>query len=231
MTDISLLEKNLGYTFNNIGLLEKALIHPSFLNEKNVERIYSNQRLEFFGDSVLSLAVSEYIFTNLKTFPEGKLTELRAKVVCEDSLAKMARTLNVGDFLILGRGELKSGGQKRPSTLSDAMEAIIAAIYLDGGFDKAKEFVLSMLREDIDSYASTGEVVMNYKSHLQEHVQAKGLNVNYLLVDECGPDHAKTFKVCAVIDGKRYDIAEGTSKKKAEQEAAKIAYEELIKNL
>ena len=231
MTDISLLEKNLGYTFNNIGLLEKALIHPSFLNEKNVERIYSNQRLEFFGDSVLSLAVSEYIFTNLKTFPEGKLTELRAKVVCEDSLAKMARSLNVGDFLILGRGEIKSGGQNRPSTLSDAMEAIIAAIYLDGGFDKAKEFVLSMLREDIDAYASTGEVVMNYKSHLQELVQSKGYSVNYLLVDESGPDHAKTFKVCAVIDGKRYDIAEGTSKKKAEQEAAKIAYEELIKNL
>lgn len=231
MTDISLLEKNLGYTFNNIRLLEKALIHPSFLNEKNVERIYSNQRLEFFGDSVLSLAVSEYIFTNLKTFPEGKLTELRAKVVCEDALAKMARTLNVGDFLILGRGELKSGGQNRPSTLSDAMEAIIAAIYLDGGFDKAKEFVLSMLREDIDSYASTGEVVMNYKSHLQEYVQSKGYSVNYLLVDESGPDHAKCFKVCAVINGKKYASGEGTSKKKAEQEAARIAYEQLIKNL
>ena len=231
MADISLLEKNLGYTFSNVGLLEKALIHPSFLNEKNVERIYSNQRLEFFGDSVLSLAVSEYIFTNLKSFPEGRLTELRAKVVCEASLAKMANRLDVGSFLILGKGEIKSGGQNRPSTLSDAMEAIIAAIYLDGGFDKAKEFVLSMLKEDIDFYANGQELVMNYKSQLQEYVQSGGHSVSYQLVDEQGPDHAKTFCVCAIVDGKKFPECKGTSKKRAEQEAAKAAYEELIKNL
>ena len=231
MADINMLQKNLGYTFKDISLLEKALIHPSFLNEKNVERIYSNQRLEFFGDSVLSLAVSEYIFTHLTSFPEGKLTELRAKVVCEDSLAKMANRLNVGEFLMLGRGERMSGGGGRPSTLSDAMEAIIAAIYLDGGFEKAKEFVLSMLMEDIDAFAKSDEIVMNYKSHLQEYAQSIGYSVRYELLDEYGPDHAKTFKVCALVGDRRYSEGEGTSKKKAEQEAAKIAYNEIKKNL
>ncbi|MBO5007814.1 MAG: ribonuclease III [Clostridia bacterium] len=227
MSDIKNLEKNLGYTFKDISLLRNALVHPSYLNEKHVERIYSNQRLEFFGDSVLSLAVSEYIFKNLKSFPEGKLTELRAKVVCEESLAKMAASLDVGSYLVLGRGEIKSGGAKRPSTLSDAMEAIIAAVYLDGGFEEARKLVLTNLMEDINEFSRTGGFMVNYKSDLQELVQAKGMVLTYKVVGEDGPEHAKCFEVAAYIDGKEFSRGEGSSKKRAEQEAAKIAYQKL----
>ncbi len=229
MADIKLLQENLGYTFKDINLLEKALIHPSYLNERNVERIYSNQRLEFFGDSVLSLAVSEYIFTNLKSFPEGKLTELRAKVVCEKSLAKMARKLCVGDFLMLGKGERKSGGDKRASTLSDAMEAIIAAVYIDGGFESARELILSNLKEDIDAFAGGEDIAVNYKSRLQEFTQAKGISLSYELIGESGPEHEKTFEVCVVANGKRYPAGQGSSKKSAEQNAARNAYEQMSK--
>lgn len=229
MTDIKNLEKKLGYEFKDISILKNALIHPSYLNEKHVERIYSNQRLEFFGDSVLSLAVSEYIFTNLKYFPEGKLTEIRAKVVCEEALAKMAKKLCVGDFIVLGKGEKKSGGSSRPSTLSDAMEAIIAAVYLDGGFEAAKRLVLSNLSDDIDALAKADNIVSNYKSDLQEYVQSEGKELHYEVLSEEGPEHAKSFEVAAFVDGTMISKGKGTSKKKAEQEAARIAYLKLKK--
>ena len=229
MTDIKNLEKKLGYEFKDISILKNALIHPSYLNEKHVERIYSNQRLEFFGDSVLSLAVSEYIFTNLKYFPEGKLTEIRAKVVCEEALAKMAKKLCVGDFIVLGKGEKKSGGSSRPSTLSDAMEAIIAAVYLDGGFEAAKRLVLSNLSDDIDALAKADNIVSNYKSDLQEYVQSEGKELHYEVLFEEGPEHAKSFEVAAFVDGTMISKGKGTSKKKAEQEAARIAYLKLKK--
>lgn len=229
MTDIKNLEKKLGYEFKDISILQNALIHPSYLNEKHVERIYSNQRLEFFGDSVLSLAVSEYIFTNLKYFPEGKLTEIRAKVVCEEALAKMAKKLCVGDFIVLGKGEKKSGGSSRPSTLSDAMEAIIAAVYLDGGFEAAKRLVLSNLSDDIDALAKADNIVSNYKSDLQEYVQSEGKELHYEVLSEEGPEHAKSFEIAAFVDGTMISKGKGTSKKKAEQEAARIAYLKLKK--
>ena len=229
MTDIKNLEKKLGYEFKDISILKNALIHPSYLNEKHVERIYSNQRLEFFGDSVLSLAVSEYIFTNLKYFPEGKLTEIRAKVVCEEALAKMAKKLCVGDFIVLGKGEKKTGGSSRPSTLSDAMEAIIAAVYLDGGFEAAKRLVLSNLSDDIDALAKADNIVSNYKSDLQEYVQSEGKELHYEVLSEEGPEHAKSFEVAAIVDGTMISKGKGTSKKKAEQEAARIAYLKLKK--
>ena len=224
MADIKKLEEALGYKFRDISILENALVHPSYLNEKNLERIYSNQRLEFFGDSVLSLAVSEYIFKNLKSFPEGKLTELRAHVVCEKSLAKMARKLDVGSYLLLGKGEEKSGGACRASTLSDAMEAIIAAVYLDGGYESASTLVLTNLMEDINHYSADVDLVTNYKSQLQEYVQSKGKSLAYEVMSEKGPEHEKCYEVCAVIDGTKYPSAEGTSKKRAEQEAARKAY-------
>jgi len=227
MADIKELEKNLNYTFKDISLLKNALVHPSYLNERNVERIFSNQRLEFFGDSVLSLAVSEYIFTNLKSFPEGKLTELRAKVVCEESLAKMAEKLDVGSFLALGKGEIKSGGSKRPSTLSDAMEAIIAAVYIDGGVEKAKELVLSNLKDSIDSFSKSGDFMTNYKSELQELVQSRAMTLEYRVIRSFGPEHAKTYEVSAVINGEEVSKGIGSSKKRAEQEAAKEAYNSL----
>lgn len=228
MADIKILEKNLGYTFKDISLLKNALVHPSYLNERHMERIFSNQRLEFFGDSVLSLAVSEYIFKNLKTFPEGKLTELRAKVVCEESLAKLAENYDVGTYLILGKGEIKSGGAARPSTLSDAMEAIIAAVYLDGGFEEAKKLVLSGLEEDINEFSRTGKFMINYKSDLQELVQSRGMQLCYRVVGEKGPEHAKEFEVAAYVDGEEVSRGLGSSKKRAEQEAAKGAYKKLV---
>ncbi len=227
MTDISNLEQNLKYSFRDISLLKNALVHPSYINERHMERIYSNQRLEFFGDSVLSLAVSEYIFTHLTSFPEGKLTELRSRVVCEESLARMAERLDIGRYLILGKGEIKSGGNKRPSTLSDAMEAIIAAVYLDGGFDAAKKLVLDNLEEDIKEFSRTGDVATNYKSVLQELVQARGMVLTYAVVDESGPEHSKCFEVAAYIDGKEVSRGSGSSKKRAEQEAARFAYKQL----
>lgn len=228
MADIKELEKNLNYTFKDISLLENALVHPSYLNERKVERIFSNQRLEFFGDSVLSMAVSEYIFTNLRSFPEGRLTELRAKVVCEQSLASMAEELDVGSYLALGRGEIKSGGSKRPSTLSDAMEAIIAAVYIDGGYEAAKELVLSKLKEEIDNLSAGRDLIHNYKSDLQELVQSRGISLEYKVIRSFGPEHAKTYEVCAVINGKEASRGVGSSKKKAEQEAAGEAYKKLI---
>ena len=228
MADLKELEKKLNYTFRDISLLKNALVHPSYLNERNVERIFSNQRLEFFGDSVLSMAVSEYIFTNLTSFPEGKLTELRARVVCESSLAKMAQKLGIGEYLLLGKGENKSGGRQRPSTLSDAMEAIIAAVYIDGGFENAKKLVLENLSEDIDAFSKMG-VNTNYKSELQELVQSVGKTLEYKVISETGPEHAKCFEVCSVVDGKELATGKGSSKKKAEQEAARIAYE-ILKN-
>ncbi len=229
MTEIKQLQENMGYTFKDEDILKKALVHPSYLNEKRVERIYSNQRLEFFGDSVLSLAVSEYIFKNLKNYPEGKLTELRAKVVCESALAKMAKKLDVGKYLLLGRGERMSGGENRPSTLSDAMEAIIAAVYLDGGFESAREFVLANLKDEIDNLVKSGEDLENYKSQLQEYAQSKGIDITYKHLEEKGPEHSRIFSVCVVTQGKSYPVGEGTSKKRAEQEAARLAYKELKK--
>lgn len=223
MADIKELEKSLGYTFRDNTLLKNALVHPSYLNERNVERIYSNQRLEFFGDSVLSLAVSEYIFTNLKTYPEGRLTELRARLVCENSLAKMARKLNLGKYLELGKGEIKSGGRERSSTLSDAMEAVIAAVYIDGGYDCARKLVIDNLLSDIEEYTELNTVT-NYKSGLQELVQSRGMSLSYKVITETGPEHAKCFEVSALVDGKEIARGKGSSKKKAEQEAARLAY-------
>ena len=224
MTDIKTLEQNLKYTFKDPGILENALIHPSYVNEKQMARNFSNQRLEFFGDSVLSLAVSEYIFTHLKSFPEGKLTELRARVVCEESLAKMAEKLDVGSYLLLGNGEVKSGGNTRPSTLSDAMEAIIAAVYLDGGFEEARKLVLDNLLDDIKAFSTQDELSMNFKSVLQELVQSGGKTLSYEVVGESGPEHSKCFEVAAIIDGKEVSRGKGSSKKRAEQDAAKAAY-------
>ena len=220
MADINEFQKKLNYKFKDISVLKTALTHPSYLNEKKQDLIRSNQRLEFFGDSVLSMAVSEYIFTNLKSFPEGKLTELRSKVVCEGALAQMAEKLDVGSYLVLGKGEIKSGGNKRPSTLSDAMEAIIAAICIDGGFDEAKKFVLDNLSEKINSLALNGGYMENYKTELQELVQGKGMTVSYDVVNETGPEHAKEFEVAVFIDGKKTATGCGSSKKRAEQDAA-----------
>lgn len=220
MADINELQKNLNYNFKDISVLKTALTHPSYLNEKKQNLIRSNQRLEFFGDSVLSMAISEYIFTNLKSFPEGKLTELRAKVVCEGSLAEMAQKLDIGSHLVLGKGEIKSGGNKRPSTLSDAMEAVIAAVYIDGGFEAAKKLVLQNLSDKIDKLAENGGYMDNCKTELQELVQGRGGSVSYKVINESGPEHAKNFEIAVFINGEKTASGCGSSKKRAEQAAA-----------
>lgn len=229
MTDLHILEENLDYKFKNIKLLKNALTHPSYVNENNISRICSNQRLEFFGDSVLSLAVSEYIFLNLKSYPEGKLTELRAKVVCEKALAEMARNLKIGDHLILGNGEIKLNGADRDSTLSDAMEAIIAAVYLDGGFEAAKKFVIDNLADVIKSLTKHENKIHNCKSELQELVQKSNHSVSYRVISEKGPEHEKMFDIEVLIENKPLAHGQGASKKKAEQKAAENALKILSK--
>lgn len=229
MADLKKLEESIGYTFKDKSLLKKALTHPSYVNERNMDRIYSNQRLEFFGDAVLSVAVSEYIFLNLKSYPEGKLTELRAKVVCEKSLAVMARKLGIGKYLILGNGEIKTHGDDRDSTLSDAMEAVIAAIYLDGGFETAKRFVIDNMSELIEQLTENESGMHNCKSELQELLQKDYRTVTYKTLSEKGPEHSKVFEVAVMVNEKVIATGVGASKKKAEQNAAEKALRVLKK--
>ena len=213
------LEKNLRYKFKNENLLKTALTHSSYANE-NKTGLHSNERLEFLGDSVLSIVVSEFIFSNYPDLPEGKLSKLRASLVCEKTLCKFSKKLNVGSFLYLSHGEKNCNGANRDSILADAFEAIIAAIYLDGGFDSAKKFILSFVKQEIDN--SSILEYKDYKSLLQEIVQKnKGEKITYILVNETGPAHNRTFEIDARINSNTVWHGVGKSKKEAEQMAAK----------
>lgn len=214
------LEARLGYRFRNTGLLEHALTHSSYANEHRASGATSNERLEFLGDSILGLIVAEYLFRTHPDMPEGELTRTRAALVCEDSLYEVACTLELGDYLRLGKGEAAGGGRTRPSILADATEAMLAAVYLDGGFDAARgvvqNFILNKEREKA--------VDRDYKTSLQEHVQrTPGKNVTYRLVEEIGPDHDRVFVMEAAVDGKVMGQGRGRTKKEAEQLAAKAA--------
>jgi ribonuclease-3 len=213
------LEENLKYSFKDKALLLNAVTHSSYANEAR-NGIVSNERLEFLGDSVLSIIVAEYLFTNFKNIPEGELTKLRAATVCEKSLAGFARKLELGKYLLLGKGENLTGGRERPSIQADAFEAVIAAIYLDGGMDAARNFVLKYIDEAIRQHQS----IRDYKTMLQEVVQRNpGEIIEYVLTGETGPDHDKQF-VCAVsVNGKKLAEGSGRGKKAAEQNAAKKA--------
>lgn len=220
--DISKLEEKINYTFENKNLLYRALSHSSYVNENGAEYGGSNERLEFLGDSVLGFITAENFFTNYTKLPEGELTKLRAAVVCEKSLAGFAREIDLGSFLMLGRGEIVTGGGKRPSILADAFEALIAAIYLDGGIDNAKKFVLKYIDEAIKRHQS----FKDYKTMLQEVVQKNpGEIIEYVLVGESGPDHDKRFEVEVHLNSNVVGRGTGKSKKKAEQEAAREALE------
>lgn len=217
-------EKYIGYTYKNIKLLERALIHSSYGNEKKIK---DNERLEFLGDSVLSLIISDYIFKKLENVNEGKLTQLRASLVCEQSLARVSKKINLGNLIFLGHGEEISGGRERASVISDAFEAVLASVYLDGGIEKAREWLMPLMSEYIED-AIDGKISgKDYKTRLQEKVQKKGSihQVIYKTVSESGEDHNKRFKVEVQIDGKKSGIGEGGSKKEAEQMAAKYALE------
>ena len=218
------LENKLGYRFRDTGLLEHALTHSSYATEHRAAGITSNERLEFLGDSVLGLVVAEYLFRTHPDMPEGELTRTRAALVCEDSLHEVARTLGLGAYLRLGKGEDSGGGRSRPSILADAVEATLAAVYLDGGFDAARgivqNFILNKEREKA--------VDRDYKTGLQERVQrTPGRRVGYHLVEEIGPDHDRVFVMEVTVDGKVAGQGQGRTKKEAEQLAAKAALEQM----
>ena len=213
--NLKALENELGYTFQNPALLDRALTHSSYANER--EALGDNERLEFLGDSVLGFITAEYLFSEHRGVPEGELTRLRAYAVCEKSLDVYAREIGLGDYLLLGKGEERTGGRERASVLSDAFEAVIAAIYLDGGIEAAKKFVLRFVRP----YVEAKPVFKDYKTMLQEVTQKNpGETLEYVLVSESGPDHDKHFEVEVHLNSNVIGRGSGPSKKKAEQDAA-----------
>lgn len=217
---IRAFEEKIGYEFKNKTYIQTALTHSSFANEH--KEFNYNERLEFLGDSVLGLVVSDYLFRARNDLPEGKLTRLRANVVCEESLSVVARKINLGDHLFLGKGEKTSGGSDRDSILADATEAVIAAIYLDGGFDQAKNFILSNLRDTIAKNID-GNIFRDYKTILQEIIQGNNGKISYKLVGESGPDHNKEFEMQVKCGQDTIGIGKGKNKKEAEKEAARDA--------
>lgn len=216
----TVLEERIGYHFQDPALLTEALCHSSYHHEQH-KRIRCNERLEFLGDSVLSIVVSEHIFVHCTHLPEGELTKLRASLVCERSLYGWAQKIGLGEFLLLGHGEEQSGGRNRPSILADAFEAVIAAIFLDGGMEPAKAHILRFLPEHFDR---TTEAFYDYKTALQEVIQRNPEeHVQYVLVGEEGPDHAKSFHMEVRLNSNVIGRGTGKSKKIAEQMAAKEA--------
>ncbi len=211
------------YQFKNKQLLTEALSHSSYANEKKKFR-NSNERLEFLGDSVLSVVVSQYLFEHFSHLPEGELTKIRASLVCEKSLHGFAKQINLGKYLLLGRGEEHTGGRVRPSILADAFEAVIAAIYLDGGLEAVRKHVLRFIPDDIDK--KNLAAFSDFKTILQEVIQKNPEEkVEYILADQTGPDHNKAFKVQVCLNSNIIGTGTGKSKKEAEQMAAKEALE------
>lgn len=219
------LEKNIGYEFKNKNLLKTALTHTSYAYENRVD---SNERLEYLGDSILEFISSKYLFENFHKLSEGEMTKVRAYSVCEDSLYKIAEKHNFSDFLYLGRSEKMSHSIKK-ALIADSVEAVIAAIYLDGGLEPAEKFILENIKEQIE-FASKNVGMKDYKTVLQEELQKNGeVTIKYNLVKEEGPDHAKLFTIDVECDGKKLAQGIGKSKKKAEMEAARKALE-FLKN-
>ncbi len=215
------LEERLGYKFNNINLLKNALTHSSYANEVR-SGFSSNERLEFLGDSVLSIVVSDYIYKHYPNMPEGELTKLRASLVCEKSLCAFSRELELGNYLMLGKGEEKGGGRERDSILADAFEAVLAAIYLDGGMEPARRHVMNFVLRELQH--TDDEVFKDYKTALQEIIQRNPEEaVSYILTGESGPDHDKEFTVEVRLNSNVIGRGTGKNKKRAEQMAAKEA--------
>ncbi len=225
MEKIEELEKSIGYVFKNKELLKTALTHTSYAYENKVS---SNERLEYLGDSILEFISSKYLFQNFDKLSEGEMTKVRAYSVCEDSLYKVAQKHNFSDFLYLGRSEKMSNSIKK-ALVADSVEAVIAAIYLDGGLEPAEKFIMENIKEQME-FASQNVGMKDYKTVLQEELQKKGeVMIKYNLIKEEGPDHAKTFTIDVECDGKKLAQGIGKSKKKAEMEAARIALEGLKK--
>ena len=218
------LEDKIGYHFNDTSLLETALTHSSYANERKAQHIPYNERLEFLGDAVLSVVVSDYIFKHCPELPEGELTKLRASLVCEKSLFEFAKRIDLGKYLLLSKGERHNGGAERPSILSDAFEALIAAVYIDGGMEPAAKHILNFVVPAIKS--SKKKQVKDYKTTLQEIIQKNpGERLEYVLVSESGPDHNKHFVLEGHLNSNVIGRGGGRSKKEAEQQAAREALE------
>ena len=220
------LEAEIGYHFHNISLLQNALTHSSYANERWHNSLLSNERLEFLGDSVLGMLVAEYLFRNFPDRPEGELTRMRADMVCEQTLAAAAERIGLGTHLLLGHGEEQGGGRTRSSILADAMESVIAACFLDGGIEAALQIVRKYIFVEVPV---TKLHNADYKTRLQEMVQQKKNQVlSYTLVGQSGPDPDKRFDVEVSLNGKVVGSGSGSSKKRAEQMAAKNAIEKLV---
>ena len=215
------------YTFQDPNRLTEALTHSSYANEHREQGMKCNERLEFLGDSVLSIVISDYIYRRFMDLDEGDLTKIRASIVCEDSLAIAAKKINLGHVLYLGKGEELTGGRQRKSILADAFEAIIGAIYLDGGIEEARTFISESLKSIIDA-GIHGRLTRDYKTEFQEYVQRNGeVAIRYDIIDQTGPDHLKKFHAAVSVDNQLYGQGIGFSKKEAEQEAAQDALEKL----
>lgn len=220
-----ILEGKIGYHFSDISILYHALTHSSYANEMRLEKEKNNERLEFLGDAVLELVTSEAVYVQHKELSEGDLTKLRASIVCEPTLSTCARDLSLGDFILLGKGEDSSGGRSRDSILSDTLEAVIGAIYLDGGFTNAKEFIKRFILADINNKS----LFFDSKTILQEIIQNDNnkQKLRYKLITEDGPDHSKTFTVAVCLGNEEIGYGTGRTKKAAEQEAANQAIQSL----
>lgn len=222
--DLELVEKSIGYTFKNKELLETALTHTSYAYENKKE---SNEKLEFLGDSILEFISSKYLYGKYTNLREGEMTKVRATVVCEESLYKIAKMHNFGDFLYLGKSEQKTGGKNRPAILADSVEAVIAAIYLDGGIEEADRFIIENLKSEIEM-ATKHVGDKDYKTVLQEKLQEHGdVRIEYETIGESGPDHNKKFRAQVKCNGKILATGEGKSKKEAQMHAAQKALEDL----
>ena len=211
------LEENIGYKFKDKDLLKTALTHTSYANEYKVQ---SNEKLEFLGDAILEFVTSEYLFKNYKKLKEGEMTKVRATVVCEESLYQVATKHNFSDFLIIGKSEKACKGNKKPAILADSVEAVIAAMYLDSGFDNVKKFIIENLKESIE-IASKNVGKKDYKTVLQEKLQEHGsVHIEYNIIKEEGPDHSKVFTAEVKCNGKQLATGTGSTKKQAEMNAA-----------
>ena len=227
MMDWNDCQRSLGISFRDESLLEQAFVHPSYLNEnRNVARP-GNERLEFLGDAILNFIVAERLYEEFPELTEGKLTEIRASLVCRDTLAQLASSLKLGDWLLLGQGEEANGGRSKPSNLADALEALVGALYLEQGLGEARRFLLSQLKPELEMIKA-GKMIPNYKALVQELIQGQGRPTPiYRLVETTGPDHSKEFTSEILVEGEALGRGTGMSKKAAESHAARAAWERM----
>ena len=215
------IQRETGYIFNDETILNQALIHRSYANEFKRDKIYDNERLEFLGDSVLGLVVSNFLFNEYRELTEGELSKYRANLVCEESLSKIATSLELGEYLLLGKGEEANGGRQRPSILADALEALIGGMYLDGGMAATQRFIILRFFNE-DTFEQEKISKKDYKTSFQEEIQKLGYgDIEYRIVREWGPDHDKNFEVEVKVGRRTFEKGEGKTKKEAEQQAAR----------